>query len=592
MVVRAPVRRLAAIGVLATLAVAGAVLWCFRPVPLGNLERCATCDFQVARINQGAHSYGDIDWPLSRAAREALFPHLGAYPVLLDAFADLDGTGLAFFYFAETNLLLDRCGRAGALTRAEAFNAPQRRARTLVCTFSTGEQTTGRTMGRHSCACPVPPIVRGRVAECGVHAHASVDLAWQDDPATIVPGVPVCAHPPELQCRAQPKRFTLAAYTHLTLDDGSHTGRAGAHACPRARFDERGPQLVKLFEWIEYYRLLGVEHFFIAYYDDARDGPTSRALAEYVAEGLVTLRWYPMPEYCARFSSPQFAAENSAWRRFARVADWLLYTDIDEFVTSNASARPGSLRRLVESRAACQVIDIGQADIRVPCNGTAQTLAQVLQMERALCVVPGANPNPGKMLVRLRGLPADIESNVHFMRNGTTRWPGCAVPLQLAHFREDRDMYVGGPVPHMVFSNARIRRKVVLERHHEWPLRLGTVRNDAVPGLHGVRVDPSLQWAVRHIKPAVLRRLAAACRTWLNTTVDGFLRTFIEINAPSSYLGWGRTGGRSKRAMRSSCTHSFLPVDATGLVVTALHRIHGGLISGMRFRNLDVRSMA
>lgn len=81
-----------------------------------------------------------------------------------------------------------------------------------------------------------------------------------------------------------------------------------------------------LLEWIAFHRLIGVTDFLI-YSNDCDDG-TDLLLDALQAAGIVTHQ----PHSCPPDKSIQWQALNSAWRHdLRRQADWLLFSDVDEF---------------------------------------------------------------------------------------------------------------------------------------------------------------------------------------------------------------------------------------------------------------------
>ena len=113
----------------------------------------------------------------------------------------------------------------------------------------------------------------------------------------------------------------------------------------------------ELVEWIEYYKLMGVEHFFL--YNTMmlkrKRMDLSRTLSDYIAEGYVTIipwpyancvdgmasgRWTGWPEIGVRgnvyFFSPraiaQTAALASCYARFKHTTKWMAHVDDDEFL--------------------------------------------------------------------------------------------------------------------------------------------------------------------------------------------------------------------------------------------------------------------
>jgi len=95
-----------------------------------------------------------------------------------------------------------------------------------------------------------------------------------------------------------------------------------------------------LREWVEFHRLVGVDHFFL--YDNG-DSSASRAILEpYVTEGLVT--YIPFPEFDeksirSRYGKDQFkklSMQNLAYgdcaRMYGKYCRWLIKIDLDEFI--------------------------------------------------------------------------------------------------------------------------------------------------------------------------------------------------------------------------------------------------------------------
>ena len=90
-------------------------------------------------------------------------------------------------------------------------------------------------------------------------------------------------------------------------------------------------------EWIEYHRLVGIEHFYV--YDNSvrmnvsTTTATHRLLHPYIEEGLVT--YVPWPARILCFPdhwTMQLAQQNSCMRRFGNEAEWMAHLDTDEFM--------------------------------------------------------------------------------------------------------------------------------------------------------------------------------------------------------------------------------------------------------------------
>jgi hypothetical protein len=76
----------------------------------------------------------------------------------------------------------------------------------------------------------------------------------------------------------------LRAESVDNLSTPSHGYQHGVAAL--AIFRSEAPYLP---EWIEYHRLLGVEHFYLLSNDGLEDAVSSAVLARYIADGIVTL---------------------------------------------------------------------------------------------------------------------------------------------------------------------------------------------------------------------------------------------------------------------------------------------------------------
>ncbi|MBI2743513.1 MAG: glycosyltransferase family 92 protein [Chlamydiales bacterium] len=92
-----------------------------------------------------------------------------------------------------------------------------------------------------------------------------------------------------------------------------------------------------LKEWIEYHRLIGVEHFYL--YNNESSDNYLQVLDPYIASGVVELTdWPSIPaniDYRFNPTTPEgtiVKAYNDMVRRAFRKADWLAIVDIDEFI--------------------------------------------------------------------------------------------------------------------------------------------------------------------------------------------------------------------------------------------------------------------
>jgi Glycosyltransferase family 92 len=91
-----------------------------------------------------------------------------------------------------------------------------------------------------------------------------------------------------------------------------------------------------LKEWIEYHRLVGVDHFYL--YDNNSTDCPHEILNHYIKEGLVSLiKWmgccHPDDPGCHWALSTQVTAfENALKYRALKETKWLVFVDIDEFL--------------------------------------------------------------------------------------------------------------------------------------------------------------------------------------------------------------------------------------------------------------------
>ena len=95
-----------------------------------------------------------------------------------------------------------------------------------------------------------------------------------------------------------------------------------------------------LKEWIEFHRIVGVEHFFL--YDNGDSESSRKILKPYIEKGIVT--YIPFPEFpekilrntygginFSRLSMQNLAMGDCVWN-YSNRFKWLIKTDIDEFL--------------------------------------------------------------------------------------------------------------------------------------------------------------------------------------------------------------------------------------------------------------------
>jgi hypothetical protein len=125
---------------------------------------------------------------------------------------------------------------------------------------------------------------------------------WEDEPLQVI-GVP-----PRPRPEAAAEEPLEGSQTYLSI-------------C--AHYQNEGPYLR---EWIEFHRLVGVEHFYL--YDNQSTDSHLEELAPYVEEGIVTLHpWEPVPPHQADLYDDFLSRHREESR-------WVAFIDCDEFLFS------------------------------------------------------------------------------------------------------------------------------------------------------------------------------------------------------------------------------------------------------------------
>ncbi len=83
-----------------------------------------------------------------------------------------------------------------------------------------------------------------------------------------------------------------------------------------------------LKEWIEYHKIVGVDHFYL--YNNNSDDDYEDILTPYIADGSVTLTQWPQ-------NQAQMQCYHNAIERFSNETEWLSFIDIDEFIVPNST---------------------------------------------------------------------------------------------------------------------------------------------------------------------------------------------------------------------------------------------------------------
>lgn len=84
-----------------------------------------------------------------------------------------------------------------------------------------------------------------------------------------------------------------------------------------------------LREWIEFHKLVGVEHFFL--YDHFSTDDFRSVLDDYIDQGIVTLiNWSDLPHH----DTAQKAAHEHCLANYGEMSRWIAFIDVDEFLFS------------------------------------------------------------------------------------------------------------------------------------------------------------------------------------------------------------------------------------------------------------------
>lgn len=95
-----------------------------------------------------------------------------------------------------------------------------------------------------------------------------------------------------------------------------------------AIFQDEAPYIK---EWIEYYKLLGVEHFYL--YNNLSDDNYLEVLSPYISNGEVELiEWNYPSKKISDWDPIQIAAYADAVNRSKDIVKWLVVVDMDEFI--------------------------------------------------------------------------------------------------------------------------------------------------------------------------------------------------------------------------------------------------------------------
>ena len=85
-------------------------------------------------------------------------------------------------------------------------------------------------------------------------------------------------------------------------------------------------EAIYLREWIEYHRVIGIEHFYL--YNNFSDDDYMDILKKYVDENIVTLIEWPVKQ-------GQMSAYSDCVKKYSDETKWLVFVDLDEFIVPN-----------------------------------------------------------------------------------------------------------------------------------------------------------------------------------------------------------------------------------------------------------------
>lgn len=126
-----------------------------------------------------------------------------------------------------------------------------------------------------------------------------------------------------------------------------------------------------LQEWIEYHRMIGVDHFYL--YNNNSDDTSLQVLNPYVKMGVVTIVRWPslIPEYLCEnlthfaLSTLVSAYENAAKYKAYLETEWLCFLGVDEFIVPMNS---DNLKKIIKDNEDCGAIEFSLVECFRACN--------------------------------------------------------------------------------------------------------------------------------------------------------------------------------------------------------------------------------
>lgn len=97
-----------------------------------------------------------------------------------------------------------------------------------------------------------------------------------------------------------------------------------------------------LKEWIEYHRIVGVQHFYL--YNNFSVDDYESVLSPYIEQGIVTLKEWPIKQ-------GQYAAYEDFFNKHSSETKWVCLIDIDEFIVPNTLNNIYDILKKFENKA-------------------------------------------------------------------------------------------------------------------------------------------------------------------------------------------------------------------------------------------------
>lgn len=94
-------------------------------------------------------------------------------------------------------------------------------------------------------------------------------------------------------------------------------------------------------EWIEFHKIIGVEHFYL--YNNFSNDDYKNVLEPYIINGLVTLIEWPIKQ-------GQMLAYKDCAEKYGDESNWIAYIDLDEYIVPNKSNNIKELLKKFENR--------------------------------------------------------------------------------------------------------------------------------------------------------------------------------------------------------------------------------------------------